>query len=109
MLKNFFLALREEYKQDNVKVLVVLPGAIPTSDDMKEAIKAQGLKGKWSSVSPEKIAKNSVRKLLKNKKIYIPGFFNKLTAWVSCITPLGLQVKVAGNMWKKSQGKRGIK
>lgn len=109
MLKNFFLALREEYKKEGVKVLVVLPGAIPTSDDMKEAIKAQGIKGKWSSVSPEKIAKNSIKKLSKNKKTYIPGFFNKLTAFVSTITPLGLQVKVAGSMWKKSQAKRGIK
>ena len=108
LLKNFFLSLREEYKHAGVKSLIVLPGAIPTSNDMKEAIKAQGVKGRLSSVSPEKIAKKSIKLLFKNKKTFIPGFFNKLTAFASLITPLCMQVRVAGSMWKKSQNKRGI-
>ena len=108
-LRNYMLAIREEYKQDNVNILVVLPGAIATSDDMKEAIEAQGFKGKLSAVSPAKIAKGSLKRVRKNKCIYIPGWFNKLTDIVSKITPLSLQIKVAGKMWKKSQAKRNIK
>lgn len=109
LLKNFILAIREEYKNDNINFLLVQPGAIATSQDMKMAIEAQGLKGKLSSVSPETIAKKSIKKCDKNKKLYIPGFFNKLTDFVSKITPLSLQIKVAGSMWKKSQAKRNIK
>ena len=108
LLKNFMLALRYEYRKDNVQVLVVQPGAIATSEDMKNAIKAQGLKGKLSSVSPEKIAKKSISKSFKGKANYIPGFFNKLTKFVSCLTPQSLQIRVAGKMWKKSQEKRNI-
>ena len=108
LIKNFMLALRYEYKNENVKVLVVQPGAIATSDDMKNAIKAQGLKGKMSCVKPEIIAKKSIKKPLKGKTNYVPGFFNKLTKFVSSLTPLSLQIKVAGKMWKKSQNKRNI-
>ena len=107
-LKNFMLAMRHEYKGKNVNILVVEPGAIATSKEMKEAIKAQGLKGKLSSVSPEKIAKISYKKSCKNKARYIPGFFNKLTLWSSNLLPTQLKIKVISKMWKKSQNKRGI-
>lgn len=109
LLKNYMLAMNNEYKRKNVKCLVVQPGAIPTSDDMKEAIKAQGLKGKLSAVSPNKIAIKSIQKSIKGKKIYIPGFFNKLTSFVSKITPQSLQMNAISSMWKKSQEKRNIK
>ncbi len=108
-LKNYMLALREEYKKEDINILTVLPGAIATSADMKKAIEAQGLKGKLSAVSPKKIAQVSLKKVRKNKAQYIPGWFNKLTNVVSKITPLSVQIKVAGKMWKKSQNKRNIK
>lgn len=108
-LKNYMLALRQEYKGDNINILTVLPGAIATSEDMKKAVEAQGLKGKLSLVPPEKIAKMSIKAVEKNKAILIPGWFNKLTNFVSKITPQSLQINVAKSMWKKSQEKRGIK
>lgn len=108
-LKNYMLAIKYEYRHQNVNILVVLPGAIATSDSMIEAISAQGLKGKLSSVPPENIAKKSLKKVKKNKNIFIPGWFNKLTNIVSKITPLSIQIKFAGKMWKKSQEKRNIK
>lgn len=108
-IKSYMLSLREEYKGDNVTILTVLPGAIATSDSMKEAINAQGLKGRLSAVAPNKIARIALKKSKKNKAQYIPGWFNKLTNVVSKLAPLSLQIKVAGNMWKKSQKKRGIK
>jgi short-subunit dehydrogenase len=109
MLTNFMLALGHEYKNKNVKCLVVQPGAIPTSDDMKNAIEAQGLKGKLSAVPPDKIAHKSLKKSLKGKKIFVPGFFNKLTITLSKIIPQSIQMKAISSMWKKSQEKRNIK
>ncbi|MGN0960811.1 MAG: SDR family NAD(P)-dependent oxidoreductase [Christensenellales bacterium] len=109
LIKNFMLALRQEYIRDNVNVLIVEPGAIATSENMKEAIKSQGLKGKLSSVEPSKIAKNSIKKVFKGKKKYVPGFFNKLTLFVSKLAPISLQTKAIARMWRKSQDKRNIK
>lgn len=105
---NFMISLRNEYKQKNVKVLIVKPGAIPTSQSMKDAIKAQGLKGKLSSVSPDTIAKKAIKKSLANKKSYVPGFFNKFTSFVSKFVSQNFQAKVIARMWKKSQQKRHL-
>lgn len=109
LLSSFFTSMQTELKNNNVNILIVEPGAIPTSNDMKSAIKAQGLKGKLSSVSPEKIAKITLKKSLKKKKKYTPGLLNKLTKVVCKITPQFIQVKAISKMWKKSQKKRGIK
>lgn len=108
-IKNYMLALREEYSKKNVNITTVLPGAIATSEDMKNAIVAQGLKGRLSQVSADKIAMLSLKQVKKNKAIYIPGWFNKLTNCISKLTPLSFQTRVAGNMWRKSQNKRGIR
>ena len=108
-LKNFMLALGYEYRKENVYSLVVQPGAIATSNEMKEAIKAQGFKGKLSAVSPEKIAIKSIKACNKGKKIYTPGIFNKLTKVISTLAPTSLKMKAIGSMWKKSQEKRNIK
>ena len=108
-LKNFMLALGYEYKKRNVKSLVALPGAIATSTAMKEAIRAQGLKGKLSSVSPDYIVENSIKKCNKGKTTYIPGFFNKLTNFFSYFVSNKIKMKTIGSMWKKSQDKRNIK
>ena len=108
-LKNYMLAIREENRKNNIRLLLVEPGAIATSDTMKQAIKAQGLKGRLSAVNPDIIAKKAFKLVIKNKPVYVPGAFNKLTDFVSHITPQKLQIKVAGKMWKKSQAKRNIK
>ena len=105
LLRSFMISLREEYKKQNVKVLIVEPGAIATSEDMKLAIKAQGLKGKMSSVAPEIIAKKAIKKSFKNKSRYIPGFFNKVTIFVSNLAPTKLKTKAISKMWRKSQKK----
>lgn len=108
MLTNFMLALRNEYKKDKLKVLVVQPGAIATSKEMIEAIKAQGFKGKISSVPAATIAKKSLKKCDKNKRIFVPGFANKCAKLFSKICPQKIQVAVIGKMWLKSQKKRNI-
>lgn len=109
LLSNFMTALREEYKKENVTVTIVEPGAIATSIEMQEAIKSQGLKGRLSCVSPERIAKKSIKLSNKNKRKYTPGIFNKITIFASAISPTPLKVRAISRMWKKSQEKRDIK
>ncbi len=109
MLKSFMLSLRYEYRKQNVKVTVVLPSAIATSQAMKDAINAQGFKGKISCVSPIKIARASLKANKKNKPILIPGFFNKFVNFVSNLCPTRIKIAFIGKSWKKSQIKRKIK
>ena len=47
--------LREEVKKQNVAVTAILPGAMPTRDDIKEQIKGQGLWGRLAVKSPQAV------------------------------------------------------
>lgn len=101
MLTNFFTALHYELKDEGVKVTTVLPGGVPTREDIKEDIKNQGLWGKLSAKSPEYIAKKSLKKVAKNQYIYIPGFFNKLLYFIMKIAPKRWVLGFIKNRWKK--------
>ena len=51
-LTSFSQALRAEMKGQNVAVTAILPGAMPTREDIKEQIKGQGLWGKLAAKTP---------------------------------------------------------
>lgn len=101
MLVSFFTALKYELKNSGVSVTVVMPGAVPTRPDIIEDIKGQGIWGKLSKMSPEKLAKKSLKKADKKKLKYIPGFFNKLLNFLLKICPKPIAYRFIANRWKK--------
>lgn len=106
MLLNFFLAMREEMKTHGISITVLCPGGIPTTQAMKDAIKAQGLGGKLSSLSAEKTAAKALRALRRKKAYVIPGGFNKFLKWAGTSVPRTFTAKQIGKRWAKSQSKR---
>lgn len=101
------ISLRWELRKNNVNVSVVCPGSMATNDAMKRSIKSQGFGGKLSLQSTEKIAKVSIKKLLKNKAIWVPGFFNKVMILCSKIFPKTLIARFVGRRWTNCEKKRG--
>ena len=101
MLTSFFTALHYELKSEGVKVTVVLPGGVPTREDIIEDIKGQGLWGKLSSKSPEFVAEKSLKALKKNKLQYIPGGFNKFLNFIMKLAPKKLKLRFIAKRWKK--------
>ena len=100
-LYSFSVALREEVRGQGVKVTAVLPGAIPTREDIKEQIRGQGLWGKLAAKSPAFVAETSLRAVRKNKRAYIPGFCNRLmNVFTRCI-PLSWKLKFIAKRWSK--------
>ena len=108
-LLHYFLAAREEYKANGIKITVLCPGGIPTTDAMKEAIKSQGLGGKMSSNTPEEVAKCGLKALAKNKPVAVPGSFNRFLKWIGTRPSKSFTAKQIGKRWQKSQQKRNIK
>lgn len=100
-LTSFSLALREEQKKNGVKVTAVLPGAMPTREDVKEQIKGQGLWGKMAAKSPSFVAKKSLVALQKNKGKYIPGFWNRVMNASTKLLPLSRKMKFIAKRWSK--------
>lgn len=100
-LTAFSQAFREEVRGKNVSVTAVLPGAMPTREDIKEQIKGQGLWGKLAAKSPETVAEISLNAVRKNKRKLIVGFWNKMmrlgTAWL----PPSLRLRFIARRWGK--------
>lgn len=100
-LTSFSLSLREEQKKNGVKVTAVLPGAMPTREDVKEQIKGQGLWGKMAAKSPRFVVKKSLDAVRKNKGKYIPGFWNRVMNAGTKLLPLSLKMKFIAARWSK--------
>ncbi len=100
-LTSFSQALREEVKGEGVHVTAILPGAMPTREDIKAQILGQGLWGRLAALPPEIVAKRSLQAVRKNKRKVIIGFWNKLmrisTAWL----PTAWRLKFIARRWSK--------
>lgn len=106
-LTNISIALRHELKRENVNVSCICPGGMATSDAMKKSLKSQGIGGKLSAQSTEKVARIGIKNMLKNKAVCVPGFFNKLTILFSSLFPKKVIASFVGNRWTKCEKKRG--
>ena len=94
----FFSALRTELK-GSAKVTVVMPGGVPTRPDIIEDIKRQGLKGRLSAKPKAFVVKKALAGAEKNKRIVIPGLFNKFTYFITKIVPVSWQTAFVAKHW----------
>lgn len=99
----FYKGLKRELKGQNVKITVLCPGSVPTRKDIVDDIKSQGLTGRLSKKSPEYIVNASLKALNRNKTICIPGFYNKVVAFLSKITPYAIQSKIVAKKFKDKE------
>ena len=100
-LTSFSLALRREVKRKGIRVCAVLPGAMPTREDIKEQIRGQGLWGRLAALPPATVAKRSLRAAEKNKGKTIIGFYNKLMNFGTKLLPLSLKMRFIEKRWSK--------
>lgn len=100
---NFYSALRVELKPKGVKVTVVMPGGIPTRKDIIEDIKKQGLKGKLSAKPKDFVVKKALKGAEKNKRVVVPGAFNKLTYFITKIIPASWAMRFVAKNWKNKE------
>ncbi len=108
MLKNFMIALAIELKDQNVFITTVCPSGIPTTEAMKDAIKAQGKAGKMTMCSPEKVAMLAVKGANKHKLVVVPKAVNKFVKGISKLISEKSLANIVGKIWKKSQSKRNF-
>ena len=100
-LTSFSQSLRAEMKGQNVAVTAILPGAMPTREDIKEQIAGQGLWGKLAVKSPEEVAEKSLNAVRKNKRKVIVGFWNKMMRIGTCWLPTSWRLRFIAKRWSK--------
>lgn len=102
-LINFFDGVRYEMKGKNVKVTTVMPGSIPTREDIIKDIELQGLQGRLSKMDKQKVVAKSLKALSKNKRRYIPGFYNKVVNFINKLTPYNIKMRVLAKKFKTKE------
>lgn len=99
-LINFFTALRYETPK-SVNITILAPGSVPTRRDIIEDIKKQGVLAKLSSKSPEYVVKKGLIALDKNKRICIPGTYNKIVNFFNKFTPNFIKLRIIKSKFSK--------
>jgi len=102
-LLDFSIALREELKSENVSVMSLCPGGLPTTQDALNGISAQGFWGDATTNRLEMVASNTISRALKGRKIYIPGVINRIFSILGKITPRSLVARMLYIRWNRAQ------
>lgn len=100
-LTSFSQALSREVKKRGITVTVILPGAMPTREDVREQIRGQKAWGKLAAEPPSLVARKSLRAAEKGKRKAIIGFWNKLMNAATKPLPLSLKMKFIEKRWSK--------
>ncbi len=100
-LTSFSQALRAELKGKGVSVTAVLPGAMPTREDIKAQIQGQGLWGRLAAKSPASVVNASLKASKKNKAKVIIGFWNKVMRFSTAWLPAAWRMKFIARRWSK--------
>lgn len=101
-LEQFYLALHVELK-GRAKVTCVLPGAIPTREDIKENIKTQGIWGKLAALPPTVVAQKSLKAVERNRRRTTIGFWNRAMRLATALLPMSVKLKYIARRWSKTE------
>jgi len=93
----FSRGLAEELKKERIQVCVFLPGPIKTNDEVSKRIDQQGYWVKAGLQTPEQLAAIAIRKLLKQRKVIIPGLINKINWVLIKLLPAAIRVPLVSN------------
>ncbi len=100
-LTSFSLSLSREVKKRGITVTAILPGAMPTREDIRKQIRGQKAWGKLAAEPPSVVARKSLRAAEKGKRKVIVGVWNKLMNAATKLLPLSLKMKFIEKRWSK--------
>ncbi|WMJ73639.1 SDR family NAD(P)-dependent oxidoreductase [Cytophagaceae bacterium ABcell3] len=83
---NFSRSLKEEVKGDGIHVSCICPGPVVTNEGVKERI-GSTQKAKYFMTTPEKLAQTAIEGMFNKKGVIVPGFLNKILAFISKVVP----------------------
>ena len=92
-IMSFSNALYGELKRTGIKITLLCPGATETEFARKANIE-HTLLFKFAVMKPDKVVKIAYPKIIKGKRLIIPGMYNKLLVFFSKIMPIDITNKL---------------
>jgi short-subunit dehydrogenase len=97
------IALGQELRGKNVRVLALCPGGLVTTPQAMQGITAQGFWGVATTNPLEIVAKRTLDGVLKGKRVYIPGLLNRTLSFFGALLPRGWVALAIYRRWNKAQ------
>ena len=90
----FTVGLSHELQKSNVRVSVVHPGPMKTNDEISLRIEKHGRLLKNGLITPEKMARITIRKMFRGRRNIIVGWLNKLSWLALKIVPGPIRIPI---------------
>lgn len=104
-LLDFSIALGQELKSDNVRVMALCPGGLATTKEALAGISSQGFWGNATTNRLETVARRSVSGVLSGRRVYIPGVLNRVFSIAGRLLPATWIAKLLYGRWNAAQSK----
>lgn len=105
-LLDFSLALRDEIKTRAATITVLCPAGLPTTPSAIEGIEAQGLLGQLTTRNVGWVARLTIDRALKGRRIVIPGGINQFMRWSGVLVPTAALSSLLGRRWRSARQNR---
>ncbi|HRH65677.1 MAG TPA: SDR family oxidoreductase [Bacteroidia bacterium] len=99
---NFTRGLRYELKNSGVSVTCLSPGPTETNFMNAAGMHSQKMirRAKKFNMQAEEVAAFALKGMFAGKKEIIPGFINRVSAWMTALTPKSLTEKIAAGLYE---------
>ena len=101
-LVDLSMALHEEIREFG-SVTVLCPAGMPTTDAAMRAIFSQGFWGKVTAMNPDEVARITLRKALRGRRMVVPGWINQWIVALSSLVPRRMKMKAVEKRWEISR------
>jgi len=104
-LLDFSIALGQELRNEDVRVLSLCPGGLATTQKAMNGIAAQGMWGQATTNRLETVAHRTISRVLRGRRTYYPGVVNRVFSILGQMLPRTLIAKLLYNRWHTAQKK----
>lgn len=100
-VRSFTYALRAELKDSPVSVTCLSPGGVDSDFPLRAGNAIVAEKNKLLQMSAEKCAKITLRAMFRGKAEVIPGWYNRVGAFINRLIPYAWSATLAGRIMRK--------
>jgi short-subunit dehydrogenase len=97
------LGLREELRERGGSATALCPAGLPTREDARAAIEAQGLLGRLTTVDVNRVAASTIRAAVAGRAVHIPGLVNRGLRVAGALVPPTLLARVLHARWQATR------
>ena len=101
-LLDWSLALDQELRPSGISVLVLCPAGMPSNPQLVQAIEAQGVAGRITTVNVGTVASQALDQALEGRSICIPGMPSQVLGVLGRIVPPRVAAAAIGSRWRRA-------